>query len=129
MTNEGDKGNNPSDQSNNGKQNYSFWGKCSNCGRFGHKYLQCGKYGCSHNTPLNGQKTIYHNFKQHPSQYLQQFPVSPSLQNVLISQHIQIQPDGTALLIQQLVNAMKVSKTAFGKTRKFEQNSRRNKND
>ena len=74
-----------------------------NCGRFGHKYLQCGKYGCSHNTPLNGQKTIYHNFKQHPSQYLQQFPVSPSLQNVLISPHIQIQPDGTALLIQQLV--------------------------
>ena len=53
-TNEGDKGNNPSDQNNSGKQNYSFWGTCSNCERFGHKYLQCGKYGYGHNTQPNG---------------------------------------------------------------------------
>ena len=115
MTNEGDKGNNPLDQNNNGKQNYSFWRTCSNCRRFGHKYLQCGKYGYGHNTPPNGQKTIYLNFKQHPLQYLQQFPVSPSLQNVPISPNIQIQPDGTASLIQQLVNVTKVSQTAFEK--------------
>ena len=30
--------------------------------------------------------------------------------------NIQIQPDGTALLIQQLVNVMKVIQTAFEKT-------------
>ena len=84
MTNEGDKGNNPSDQNNSGKQNYSFWGTCSNCGRFGHKYLQCGKYGYGHNTQPNGQKTIYPNFKQHPShntynnsQYPQAYRMSP----------------------------------------------------
>ena len=23
-------------------QDYSFWGKCSNCGKFGHKFSQCG---------------------------------------------------------------------------------------
>ena len=109
MTNEGDKGNNPSDQNNSSKQSYSFWRTCSNCGRFGHKYFQYGKYGYGCNIPPNGQKTIYPNFKQHLSQYLQQFPVSPSLQNVPISPNIQIQPDGTALLIQQLVNVMKVS--------------------
>ena len=86
MTNEGDKGNNPSDQTNNGKQNYSFWGTCSNCVRFGHKYSQCGKYGNGHNTRPNGQKMIYPNFKQHPLQYLQQFPVSPSLQMSLFCQ-------------------------------------------
>ena len=53
---------------------------------------------------------------QHPLQYLQQFPVSPSLQNVPILPNIQIQPDGTAFLIQQLVNVMKVSQTDFEKT-------------
>ena len=63
---------------------------------------------------------IYPYFKQHPLQYLQQFPVSPSLQNIPISPNIQIQPDGTALLIQQLINATKVSQTAFEKTRKSE---------
>ena len=62
-TNESEKGNNPSDQNNNGKQNYSFWGTCSNCGRFCHKYSQCGKYGYGCNTPPNGQKMIYPNFK------------------------------------------------------------------
>ena len=61
---EGDKGNNPSDQNNNGKQNYSFLGTCSNCGRFGHKYLQCGKYGYGCNTLPSGQKMIYPNFKK-----------------------------------------------------------------
>ena len=78
MTNEGDKGN-LSDQNSNGKQNYSFWGTSSNCGRFGDKYSQCGKYGYGHNTPPNGQKTIFPNFKQHPLQCLHQFPVFPSL--------------------------------------------------
>ena len=113
-TNKNDNGANPSDQSI--KQNYSFWETGSNCGRFGHKFSQCGKYGYGCNTPPSGQKTIYPNFKQHPLQYLQQFLISPSLQNVPISPNIQIQPDGTAFLIQQLVNAMKVSQTAFEKT-------------
>ena len=113
MTNEGNKSNNLLKQD---KQIYSFWGTCSNCRRFGHKYLHCGKYSCGCNTQPNEQKTINSNFKQHPSQYLQQFAVSPSLQSVPISPNIQIQPDGTALLIQQLVNATKVSQTAFEKT-------------
>ena len=55
------------------------------------------------------------NVKQHPSQYLSETPISTSLQNVPISPNIQIQPDGTALLIQQLVNASKVSQDAFEK--------------
>ena len=112
-TTENDKGANPTDQ--NVKQNYLFWGMCSNCGRFGHKFSQCRKYGYGHNTPSGGQKTIYPNFKQYPSQYLQQIPISSNLQNVPISSNIQIQPDGTALLIQQLVNTTKISQTAFEK--------------
>ena len=97
------------------KKNYSFWGTCSNCRRFGHKFSQCRKYGYGHNTPPSGQKTIYPNFKQHPLQYLQQILISSSLQNVPISPNIQIQSDGTALLIQQLVNVTKVSQTTFEK--------------
>ena len=55
------------------------------------------------------------NVKQHPSQYLPKTPVATSLQNIPISPNIQIQPDGTALLIQQLVNASKVSQDRFEK--------------
>ena len=94
-------------------QDYPFWGTCSNCGKFGHKFSQCGKYGYGHNTPPLTQKTRYPNVKQHPSQYLPKTPVATSLQNVPILSNIQIQPDGTALLIQQLVNASKVSQDAF----------------
>ena len=54
--------------------------------------------------------------KQHPSQYLAKTPIATGLQNVPISPNIQIQPDGTALLIQQLVNATKISQNAFEKT-------------
>ena len=79
-TTENDKGANLTDQ--NVKQNYLFWGTCSNCRRFGHKFSQCRKYGYGHNTPPSGQKTIYPNFKQHPSQYLQHILISSSLQNV-----------------------------------------------
>ena len=82
---------------------------------FRHKFSQCRKYGYGHNTPPSGQKTIYTNFKQYPLQYLQQILISSSLQNVPIPLNIQIQPDGTALLIQQLVNATMVSQTAFEK--------------
>ena len=96
-------------------QDYPFWGTCSNCGKFGHKFSQCGKYGYGPNTPPHTQKTRYPNVKQHPSQYLPKTPVATSLQNVPISPNIQIQPDGTALLIQQLVNASKVSQDAFEK--------------
>ena len=53
--------------------------------------------------------------KQHPSQYLAKTPITTGLQNVPISPNIQIQPDGTALLIQQLVNATKISQNAFEK--------------
>ena len=97
-------------------QDYPFWGTCSNCGKFDHKFSQCGKYGYGRNTPPYTQKTRYPNVKQHPSQYLSKTPISTSLQNVPISPNIQIQPDGTALLIQQLVNASKVSQDAFEKT-------------
>ena len=96
-------------------QDYPFWGTCSNCGKFGHKFSQCGKYGYGHNTPPHTQKTHYPNVKQHPSQYLPKAPIATSLQNVPISPNIQIQPDGTALLIQQLVNASKISQNAFEK--------------
>ena len=54
--------------------------------------------------------------KQQPSQYLAKTPIATGLQNVPISPNIQIQPDGTALLIQQLVNATKISQNAFEKT-------------
>ena len=97
-------------------QDYPFWGMCSNCGKFGHKFSQCGKYGYGHNTPPHTQKTRYPNMKQHPSQYLAKTPIATGLQNVPISPNIQIQPDGTALLIQQLVNATKISQNAFEKT-------------
>ena len=40
-----------------GSQDYSFWGTCSNCGKFGHKFSQCGKYGYGCNTPPYTQKT------------------------------------------------------------------------
>ena len=53
--------------------------------------------------------SIHHNISK-------QFPISPSLQNVRISHNIQVQPDGTALVIQQLVNATRVSQSAFEKT-------------
>ena len=44
-------------------------------------------------------------------------PATPTgLQNVPISPNIQIQPDGTALLIQQLVNTSKISQNPFEKT-------------
>ena len=97
-------------------QDYPFWGTCLNCGKFGHKFSQCGKYGYGHNTPPHTQKTRYPNVKQHPSQYLAKTPIATGLQNVPISPNIQIQPDGTALLIQQLVNATKISQNAFQKT-------------
>ena len=97
-------------------QDYPFWGTCSNCGKLGHKFSQCGKYGYGCNTPPHTQKTCYPNVKQHPSQYLAKTPIAISLQNVPISPNIQIQPDGTALLIQQLVNATKISQNAFEKT-------------
>ena len=97
-------------------QDYPFWGTCSNCWKFGHKFSQCGKYGYGCNTPPHTQKTCYPNVKQHPSQYLPKTPIATSLQNVPILPNIQIQPDGTALLIQQLVNASKVSQAAFEKT-------------
>ena len=96
-------------------QDYPFWGTCSNCGKCGHKFSQCGKYGYGRNTPPHTQKTHYPIIKQHPSQYLPKTIVATSLQNVPISPNIQIQPDGTALLIQQLVNASKVSQDAFEK--------------
>ena len=96
-------------------QDYPFWGTCSNCGKFGHKFSQCGKYGYGCNTPPHTQKIRYPNVKQHPSQYLPKTPIATSLQNVPISPNIQIQPDGTALLIQQLVNASKISQNAFEK--------------
>ena len=96
-------------------QDYPFWGTCSNFGKFGHKFSQCGKYGYGHNTPPHTQKTCYPNVKQHPSQYLTKTPIATSLQNVPILPNIQIQPDGTALLIQQLVNASKISQNAFEK--------------
>ena len=89
-------------------QDYPFWGTCSNCGKFGHKFSQCGKYGYGHNTPPYTQKTRYPNVKQHPSQYLAKIPITTGLQNVPISPNIQIQLEGTALLIQQLVNATKL---------------------
>ena len=54
--------------------------------------------------------------KQHPPQYLAKTPIATGLQNVPISPNIQIQPDCTALLIQQLVNATKISQNAFEKT-------------
>ena len=97
-------------------QDYPFWGTCSNCGKFGHKFSQCRKYGYGCNTPPHTQKTHYPNAKQHPSQYLPKTSIPTSLQNVPISPNIQIQPDGTALLIQQLVNATKISQNAFEKT-------------
>ena len=97
-------------------QDYPFWGTCSNCGKFGHKFAQCGKYGYGRNTPPHTQKTHYPSVKQHPSQYLAKTPIATGLQNVPISPNIQIQPDGTALLIQQLVNATKISQNAFEKT-------------
>ena len=97
-------------------QDYPFWGTCSNCGKFGHKFSQCGKYGYGCNTPPHTQKTCYPNIKQHPSQYLAKTPIATGLQNVPISPNIQIQPDGTTLLIQQLVNASKISQNAFEKT-------------
>ena len=96
-------------------QDYPFWGTCSNCGKFGHKFSQCGKYGYGCNTPPHTQKTHYPNVKQHPSQYLTKIPIATNLQNVPILPNIQIQPDGTALLIQQLVNASKISQNAFEK--------------
>ena len=65
-------------------QDYPFWGTCSNCGKFGHKFSQCRKYGYGHNTPPHTQKTHYPNVKQHPSQYLPKTPVTTSLQNVPI---------------------------------------------
>ena len=91
-------------------QDYPFWGTCSNCGKFGHKFSQCGKYGYGRNTPPHTQKIHYPNVKQHPKT-----PIATSLQNVPISPNIKIQPDGTALLIQQLVNASKISQNAFEK--------------
>ena len=97
-------------------QDYPFWGTCSNCGKFGHKFSQCGKYGYGCNTPPHTQKPHYPNVKQHPSQYLPKIPIAASLQNVPILPNIQIQPDGTALLIQQLVNASKISQNTFEKT-------------
>ena len=97
-------------------QDYPFWGTCSNCGKFGHKLSQCGKYGYGCNIPPHTQKTHYPNVKQHPSQYLPKTPVTTSLQNVPVLPNIQNQPDGTALLIQQLVNASKVSQDTFEKT-------------
>ena len=97
-------------------QDYLFWGTCSNCGKFGHKFSQCGKYGYGRNTPPHTQKIHYPSMKQHPSQYLAKTPIATGLQNVPISPNIQIQPDGTALLIQQLVNATKISQDAFEKT-------------
>ena len=96
-------------------QDYPFWGTCSNCAKFGHKFSQCGKYGYGCNTPPHTQKTRYSNVKQHPSQYLPKTPIATSLQNVPISPNIQIQLDGTALLIQQLVNASKSVKTHLRK--------------
>ena len=48
-------------------------------------------------------------------QYLAKIPIATDLQNVPISPNIQIQPDGTTLLIQQLVNATKISQNAFEK--------------
>ena len=97
-------------------QDYPFWGTCSNCGKFGHKFSQCRKYGYRRNTPPHTQKNHYPNVKQHPLQYLAKTPIATGLQNVPISPNIQIQPDGTALLIQQLVNASKISQNAFEKT-------------
>ena len=70
-------------------QDYSFWGTCSNCGKFGHKFSQCGKYGYGHNTPPYTQKTRYPSMKQHPSQYLAKTPIATGLQNVSISPNIQ----------------------------------------
>ena len=97
-------------------QDYLFLGTCLNCGKFGHKFSQCGKYGYGHNTPPYTQKTCYPSMKQHPSQYLAKTPIATGLQNVPISPNIQIQSDGTTLLIQQLVNATKISQSAFEKT-------------
>ena len=97
-------------------QDYPFWGMCSNCGKFRHKFSQCGKYGYGCNTPPRTQKIRYPNVKQHPSQYLAKTPIATGLQNVPISPNIQIQPDGTALLIQELVNATKISQNVFEKT-------------
>ena len=55
-------------------QDYSFWGTCSNCEKFGHKFSQCGEYGYGRNTPPHTQKTCYPIVKQHPSQYLAKNP-------------------------------------------------------
>ena len=82
----------------------------------GHKFSQFGKYGYGCKTPPLTQKHHYPNVKQHPSQYLAKTPIATDLQNIPISPNIQIQPDGTALLIQQLVNASKISQNAFEKT-------------
>ena len=112
--NENDKGANPSDQ--NIKQNYSFWGRCSNCGRFGQKFWQCGKYGYGCNTPPSGQKTIYLNLKQHPLQYLQQCPMPQVYRMYPFHLTFKFNQMGQHCSIQQLVNAMKVSQTAFKKT-------------